>query len=109
MRILKLHHPTGHPYWQKNEFKVELPDGKFVDLFLLHDSPGATGYEIYVEAGDVYFHECHCSSGGGKQRIKTLEPILVVSKNDYDILEYVGEELVMSAELLSDLKENQLK
>lgn len=110
MITIKLHHPTGHPYWQKNEFKVELPNGNFLDLlpFYKH-KPGNTGYEIYIENGNVYFHECYCSSGGGKTRGKDLSPVMIVSKNDYDTLEYVGKELVMSAQLLSDLIGNQLK
>jgi hypothetical protein len=30
MKILKLHHPTGHPYWQADEYKIEMPDGCYV-------------------------------------------------------------------------------
>lgn len=109
MRTIKLHHPTGHPYWQKNEFKVELPNGEFLDLLPFYDyDPKTTGYEIYVENGNVYFHECFCSSGGGKTKCRDLNPVLIVSKKDYDVLEYVGQELIMSAELKNDLKENEL-
>lgn len=107
MRVLKLHHPTGHPYWQKNEFKVELPNETFVDLSPLYHHK-STGYEIFVEDGNVYFHECACGSGFGKVKIDRFKPILIVSKKDYDVLEYVGGKLVIGRELLADLKENEL-
>lgn len=104
LRILKLHHPTGHPYWKKNEFKVELPNGEFINLEPLFNHYGNYGgYEIFEKEGDIYFVQCASSSGMGKQRLNEIQKI--VDKNDYDLLEYVGKELIMSTNLINETKE----
>lgn len=104
LRVLKLHHPKGHPYWAKNEFKVELPNGRFIDTTPLFNHNGNYGgYEIFEKEGNIYFVQCGSSSGFGKQRHKEIKKI--VDKSEYDILEYVGEELTMSKELINEVSE----
>lgn len=105
MRILKLHHPTGHPYWQKNEFKVELPNGSFIKLLPLFGRYGNLGgYEIYLQDGNVYFVECGSSSGGGKNRYG--QPKKIVDRSEYDKIEYIGKPLEISACLRNDMRAN---
>lgn len=104
MRILKLHNPTGHPYWQANEYKVEKPNGEFVDIKSLFEQGNHGGYEIFIEDGDIYFVQCASGSGYGKQRWR--EPIKIVDKKEYDKIEYVGKELKISKELQQDMADN---
>ncbi len=34
MRTIKLHHPTGHPYWDADEFKIEMQNlSNFLNKF----------------------------------------------------------------------------
>ena len=107
MRVLKMHNPTGHPYWQKNEYRVQKPNGEFINLSNLFDRNGNHGgYEIYIENGDVFFVQCGSGSGYGKVRGKN--PIKIVARNEYDKIEYIGQQLEMSACLKNDLAENGL-
>jgi hypothetical protein len=118
MRVLKLHHPTGHPYWKAGEFKVERPDGTFVDIRSLCRYTPNESFEVFVaHNGDIMLAECNCSSGGGKVRYYNPEkpwakdyewakPIVLVARAGYDRLEYVGAPLEMSMELKQDLIDN---
>jgi len=36
MRTIKLHHPTGHPYWNEKQFSIEMPNGEMFDLTPYH-------------------------------------------------------------------------
>jgi hypothetical protein len=116
MRIVTLYHPTGHAYWQRGEFKVQLPDCSFFDIQSLMRY--SMGYEIWIDdAGNIMFAECNCSSGGGKKRFydpsdpwhKEYEwatPRAIVKRSGYDKIEYIGKELTISPELIDDLIAN---
>lgn len=107
-RILKLHHPTGHPYWQKDEFKVELPDGQMINPYdHIRDRFG--GYRLYHDKVGVWAQYCCASSGSGKYDHTGVPPVLLVNVSAYDKIEYVGQPLVMSNELTNDLSENKMK
>lgn len=115
-RVLKLHHPTGHALWNRGEYDVELPGGKFILIagLLKYNN----GHEIWVaDNGDVMLAECNCSSGGGKVRYykpsdpwakdyEWAKPRVIVARADYDRLEYVGTPLEMSEALKQDLINN---
>ncbi len=94
-RILKLHHPTGHPYWQRNKFKIEMPNGEFFDVSKFHED--YQEYEISVTKFGLTIQRFHCSSGGGKQKVGNAE--LIVGNLEYDKIEYIGEPLEMSENL----------
>ncbi len=105
MRVLKLHHPTGHPYWNQGEFKVQLPNGKFlVPTDFIGEAFG--GYRIYLDSQGVWIQKCASGSGYGKRDMKHVPPKLMVPVNQYDKIEYVGKELVMSATLQRDITDN---
>lgn len=108
-RILKLHHPTGHPYWQRNKFSVELPNGDFPDIFKFGKYKGEYGeeVEVYSEPNGIYVQYFMCSSGGGKTPYG--EKHQLVSKALYDKVEYVGTKLKISKTLKKDLLENQIE
>ncbi len=106
MKILKLHHPTGHPYWQKNKFKVELPDRTFSDIFKFSKYNGENGEEVEVyslEAG-IFVKYFMCSSGSGKCAYGIYH--LLVDRNEYDKVEYAGEPLTISQNLINEIAEN---
>jgi len=93
MRVLKLHHPTGHPYWNQGEFILELPDDSMLNpVTLLKDNYGGS-YDVYVKNGDVMLQQCACGSGYGKVRMTEIDPIVLIKQDEYDQLEYVGEPL----------------
>lgn len=106
-RILKLHNPTGHPYWNRDEYKVELPNGEMLQIDHLYYDGG--GYRIYESKEGVYLQPCICGSGYGKVDWEGMPVVLIVLKREYDKIEYVGSPLVMSEELKSDLKDNQIE
>lgn len=109
MRILRLHHPTGHAYWGACEFKVELPDGTIYDKSKHYPKDWNDGHKIKVENGGIYYQQCYCSSGGGKREATDrYPPVLMVHASEYDKIEYVGTPLTMSEELKEDLAINQL-
>jgi hypothetical protein len=104
MRTLTLHHPTGHPYWAKNEYSVQMPDGNFLDLTPFFDHNGNYGgYEIFVNDGDVFFVQCECGGGYGKTRLREVKKI--VAKTEYDILKFAGIELTIPDSLKVELAE----
>lgn len=104
MRILKLHHHTGHPYWDKDEYKIELPSGEIVNInnFLREYT---SSYRIIWNNEGIWVKDCACGSGFGKLD-RDFPPSLVVSSSEYDKIEFVGEEKVMSDELKQDLIDN---
>jgi len=107
MKILKLHHPKGHPYWDKDEYNIELPDGKFIyPAKSLSDNFG--GFRVYWNNKGVWVQKCASGSGYGKIDIKDEPPILLVDIKDYDKIEFVGHPLVMSDELKNDLQTNEI-
>jgi hypothetical protein len=87
MRALKLHHPTGHAYWNADEYRIERPDGTFVDISHCFDHNG-WGYRIKEHEDGIYLHLCACGSGYGKVEVDYKKP------------------LVISAELQQSLNEN---
>lgn len=95
MRIIKLHHPTGHPYWQRNKYKIEMPDGSFFDVSDYYED--WQEYEISVTKFGITIQPYSCSSGGGKQKIGNEE--LIIGNMEYDKIEYVGEPLIISDEI----------
>ena len=104
MRTLKLHHPTSHPYWGKNEYGVQMPNGSFLDLTPFFDHNGNYGgYEIFVKKGDVFFVQCECGSGYGKIRLKEVKKI--VDKTEYDKIDFAGIELTIPDSLKAELAE----
>ena len=105
MRILKLHEPQGHPYWQAGEYGVELPDGSFVrPMDYMTDNYG--GYRIYWNEKGVWLQQCSSGSGYGKVDRSNCPPRLVVSSNAYDKIEFVGDKKEMSDTLKQDLRES---
>ena len=117
MKTLKLHHPkTGHPFWDKDEYRIEMPDGTF---FHLEDLPRHVlpqyaktvlgwlkRYRLIIKPDGIYYQICNCSSGFGKTDYK--EPFKIIDKAWYDRVVYVGQPLRMSQSLINDLKENGL-
>jgi len=116
LRILKLHHPTGHPYWQADEYGIELPCGK---MFNLNSVPNykfpeyAWSYinklkgqchRIINKPDGIYYQICGASSGGGKTNYK--DPFKIINRDLYDKVEVVGIPLIMSNELKDDISEN---
>ncbi len=113
MRILILHHPKGHPYWQEGEFKIELPNGGIYDkrqhsagipTYAEKDPEYCSSHRIVVKEDGIYFQHCGASSGGGKQDYK--QPFKIIDKSEYDKIEFAGTPLEMSETLLNDLAEN---
>jgi len=104
MKIVKLHHPNGHAYWQKGEYKIELPNGQFVDLSK-YSSHNLYSYEVFVDRDGIWFTDCAASSGTGKIRVD--KPILILSSAEYDKIEYVGEPLLIPETLKNDLATSQ--
>ena len=107
-RILKLHHPTGHPYWQRNHYKIEMPDGSFFspkDFFFRHNLDHYA-IEYFVKPDGIYIQLFHCSSGMGKCGID--KPVLCIASDRYDEIIYAGKPLMSSRELAADLAENGL-
>jgi hypothetical protein len=105
MRTLTLHHPTGHPYWSKNEYTVQMPNGNFLDLTPFFNFNGNYGgYEIFVKNGDVFFVQCDCGSGLGKIRIGEIKKI--IDKAEYDKIEFAGRELTIPDSLKFELAES---
>lgn len=109
MRVLKLHHPTGHPYWNQGEFDVELPNGEMYDLSR-HSQNFGHGYKIDIKEDGIYYVLHFVGSGYGKIPCTDgrFPPIKIVDSSEYDKIEYVGEELVISEELRNDLIENKI-
>ena len=114
MRVLKLHHPSPlySVYWQKGEFNIELPDGTFynkkkhasnIPTYAENDPNYTSSHTIIEKKDGIYYQPCSASSGGGKRPYG--EPFLIVPKSQYDKVEYVGEPLVFTKELIADLKE----
>lgn len=103
MRKIKLHHPQGHPYWQRNKFVIENEDGKFFDVWKnsKFGGCGSEEYEVTVSEEGVYIQYFHCSSGSGK--VAYGERFLAIKSEDYDEIEYVGVPLVMSKELKNEV------
>lgn len=107
MKTLKLHHPTGHPYWQKDEYDIELPNGEMI-YPEKHIEDNYGGFRVYWDDKGVWVQICLSSSGGGKRDRQGVPPTLLVSSEDYDNIEFVGEPLTISGELSNDLAENGL-
>lgn len=107
-KILKLHNPIGHPYWQQDEYKIEMPDGKIFDKSEFYADWGNC-HRVIVEPDGIYYQQCFASSGGGKRDATERYPAkLMIPKSEYDVIEYVGDKIEMSQSLLNDLKENGL-
>lgn len=106
-KIIKLHHPTGNPYWQADQYKVELANGEIMDLKKLMIYPQGS-YRIYWDDKGIWMQQCVCGSGYGKADLTRAKPVLLVQKCDYDKIEFVGKELKMSESLKDDLLENGL-
>lgn len=109
MRVLKLHHPTGHPYWSQGEYQIEMPSGemiypnKHLDMYI-------TSYRLHWDDKGVWVIQCNCSSGGGKNDLNPewYPTKLLVKRSEYDTIEFVGKELVMSDKLRQDLINNKI-
>lgn len=106
MRTVKLYHPGGHPFWQSDEYRVQKPDGSVIDVRGLMKY--GMGYKVYIRDGNIYFRECACGSGYGKKFMDHVPEILLIKKEDYDTIEYIGAQNEYGAELLNDLSENNI-
>lgn len=102
MRIVTLHHPTGHPFWQQGQYRVQLPNGEFFNFQQPHLSKYFkcagfynNDYKVYVGDEGIYYQEYSSSSGCGRN--PWGDPILIVPKSDYDKIEYAGKPLVIIA------------
>jgi hypothetical protein len=102
MRTLKLHHPTGHPYWKKDEYQIELPNGQRINPER-HIEDNYGGYRVYWNDEGVWVQICASGSGYGKKDRTGHPPKLLVERLEYDNIEFVGEELVMSKNLIDDI------
>lgn len=119
MKVLKLHHPKGHPYWAQGEYSIELPNGEFFDIYKNKDKVpkehyygmfgqyGNFAHMIVVKNNGIYWQICTSSSGGGKQPV--YDPFKIIDSSEYDKIEYVGEKLIMSETLKQDLLDNDIK
>jgi hypothetical protein len=103
-RILKMLNPTGHPYWQAGEYNIIMPDGTKYPM-CTHNKGFGHGYKIEVRPDGIYYVLHFCSSGSGKVPCTDgrYPPERIVSSSEYDEIEYVGNELLMSDELKHDL------
>lgn len=104
MRVLTLHHPIGHPYWDKDEYQIEMPSGDRInpaDCF--EDNYG--GYRVYWNDKGVWVQKCACGSGYGKVDRHDVNPVLLVSSSLYDKIEFAGAELTLSPKLKKSLAE----
>lgn len=108
-RVLKLHQPTGHPYWSKGEYQIELPNGEIINPSDYNKYAG-TSHRVYWNDQGVWMQLCACGSGYGKVDLNTKDypPILLVQSSQYDKIEFVGKELVMSDRLRQDLINNKI-
>jgi hypothetical protein len=105
MRTLKLHHPTGHPYWQQDEYQIELPNGKRINpAHHIEDTYG--GYRVYWNNEGVWVQICASGSGYGKKDRTGHPPKLLVERSEYDNIEFVGNAKPISETLSQDLAEN---
>jgi len=89
--ILILHHPTGHPLWQKNQFKVQINETEIDPLIFLNSNKNVTAYskyEITIGEHGIYVQYFHCSSGSGITPIS--DKFLLLHKATYSKIEYVG-------------------
>lgn len=116
MRTIKLHHPTGHPYWQEGEFKIEMPDGTFFNKQQFTDEvPGwansdyCESHRIILKDDGIYYQRCGASSGTGKTNYG--DPFRIIGSDQYDLVVYVGEPLVMSEKYSenSGLSKNEME
>lgn len=93
-RTLILHHPIGHPYWQDQEYRIQLPDGQFYDKSQHSPKePHGAPHKILIQDDGIYYQRCGASSGAGKTDYK--DPFIIIQKSEYDIIEFVGIPLVM--------------
>lgn len=107
MRVVKLHHPTGHPYWQRDEYQIELPNGEKINPGN-HIQDNYGGYRVFWDEKGIWVQICASGSGYGKVDRKDIAPKLLVSSSDYDKIDFVGQKLEMSDALKADLSENGL-
>jgi hypothetical protein len=106
MNTIKLHHPTGHPYWQQNQFQIQINEN-FIDPYIfLHDSKkqACSKYEIFIGEHGIYVQYFHCSSGTGIKPIS--EVFLLVLKETYLKIEYVGTPLIPSGGAFYTINKN---
>lgn len=108
MRVLKLHHPTGHPYWQADEYTIELPNGQMI-YPEQHLSDNLGGYRVFWNSKGVFVQQCSIGSGYGKVNRTGVPPKLLVSGDQYDAINFVGTPLEMSRNLRNDLAENRIQ
>jgi len=106
-RILKLHNPTGNPYWNAGEYKIEMPNGEMYPIQKHHQDFGH-GYKIEIKEDGIYYVLHFCGSGYGKVPCTDgrYPPLKIISSSEYDKIEYVGEELKISDNLKNDLMQN---
>lgn len=103
-RVLKLHEPTGHPYWNEGMHKVQMPEGDFVPVHLYKaDDFSSSNYRIFHDEIGVWAQFYNCGSGYGRSAAGC--PVLIVPRSSYDRIEYVGVKKEMSQTLKDNLKE----
>lgn len=109
MRVLKMVHPDGHPYWDGGEFSIIMPDGEYYPMGN-HRQNFGHGYRLEVRGDGIYYQLQYCGSGYGKTDAVDRFPIKkIISSSEYDSIEYVGTSKAMSEELKNDLQENGIK
>lgn len=91
LRILKLHHPQyGYDYWNEGMYEnIELPDGTFIDLQSQLKYKNQSNYRIYFKDGNLLLKEYICSSGFGRTTDDRFPEVLLVKKNQFDVVQYV--------------------
>ena len=105
MKIIKVHNPTGHPYWQKNEYKIEISDGVFLNPFEGQNDPYTRhkSYEITFLNNCAYIHFCACGSGYGKSKITNKKVFYKLKDNE--VFQFVGNPLEIPQELQNEINE----
>ena len=98
--MVRLHHPKGHPYWQKNKYLVEV-DNNFINPYKFWSKFGKPSeYEIFVENEGIFVQYFACGSGFGKEAISDKYLLVKCNLNN---IEYIGDKLEMSNELQNEL------
>ncbi len=112
-RVLKLHYPDGHPYWNADEYKIELNGNEFdLDKIPLSELPKYAQFycgrlsnerrRIILKDDGLYYQLCSDSSHGKNDYEK---PFKVLDKSEYDKVEFVGVKKGMPQSIIDDLKD----
>ena len=89
-----------------------MPNGEMFDLKPYHSYIGNRfpilddDYMIEVDSNGIYYQKMTSSSGTGRVKSKSKPRVLIIKSKEYDSIKYVGNPLVISNTLRTDLIEN---